>query len=66
MGKAKNSTGIARFIRRGGRLPQLHRRGPIEDSLRALATLQPRPEWSGMISHQPELGTPDEALGDEE
>jgi cytochrome bd ubiquinol oxidase subunit II len=31
-------TGIARFIRRGKRLPRLQRRGPIEDSFRALAT----------------------------
>jgi hypothetical protein len=31
-------TGIARFIRRGGRLPRLHRRGPFQDSLPALAT----------------------------
>src|SRR5208283_2548228 len=36
--KAKRRTGIARFIRRGRRLPRLHRRGPFEDSLRALAT----------------------------
>src|SRR5208337_3077501 len=36
--KAKRKTGIARFIHRGGRLPRLHRRGPFEHSLRALAT----------------------------
>ena len=30
---------IARSIHRGGRLPQLHRRGPSEDSLQALATV---------------------------
>src|SRR5271157_1847683 len=36
--RRKIRTGTASFIRRGGRLPRLHRRGPFEDSLRALAT----------------------------
>jgi hypothetical protein len=36
--KAKRRTGTASFIRRGSRLPQLHRHASFEDSLRALAT----------------------------
>ncbi len=40
-------TGIARFIHGGGRLPPLHRHGPIEDSLRALAIVGvEREAWS--------------------
>src|SRR5271157_640117 len=37
--QGEKRTGTARFIRPGGRLPRLYRRSPIEDSLRALATL---------------------------
>ncbi len=38
---------IARSTHRGGRLPQLHRRGPSEDSLQALATVGvEREAWS--------------------
>src|SRR5208337_4690305 len=36
--KAKRRTGTASFIRHGVRLPRFHCRGPIEDSLQALAT----------------------------
>src|SRR5271157_5739201 len=46
MGKAKRSTGIARFILRAGRLPRLHRRGPLTVHS---GPLQPGPERSGML-----------------
>src|SRR5271157_3700468 len=39
--KPKIRAVIARFIRRGRRLPRLHRRGSIEISCRALATTPP-------------------------
>src|SRR5208337_3574280 len=39
--KAEKKSGHCEFSRRGGRLPRLHRRGPIEISCRALATTPP-------------------------
>ena len=44
--EGEKSTGIASFIRRGGRLPRLHRRGPLKIHS---GPLQPRPEWGGML-----------------
>ena len=45
-GEKKRRTGIASFIRRGGCLPRLHRRGPLKIHS---GPLQPRPEWGGML-----------------